>query len=42
MKKILEFLSKNFHFFGGKVFNIFKETCFRNEKYLVVIDTPLI
>ena len=29
--KILEFLSENFQFFGGKIFYIFEYVCFRNE-----------
>ena len=30
--KILEFLSENFHCFGGKIFSIFEQACFRNVK----------
>ena len=31
MWKISEFLSENFHFFGGKIFRIFELVCFRND-----------
>ena len=30
--KISEFLYENFQFFGGEIFNIFEEACFRNVK----------
>ena len=29
-KKIEFFLSENFQFFGGKIFSIFEQACFRN------------
>ena len=29
--KISEFLSENFQFFRGEIFNIFEWACFRNE-----------
>ena len=31
MKKYQNFLSENFHFFGGKIFSVFEQACFRNE-----------
>ena len=31
MKNIKKILSENFHFLGGKTFNIFEQACFRNE-----------
>ena len=31
-KNIKSFLSQNFPFFGCKIFNIFEQACFRNEK----------
>ena len=30
IRKMSEFLSENFHFFGGKIFSIFEEACFHN------------
>ena len=30
MKNIRIFYLKNFHFFGGEIFNIFEQACFRN------------
>ena len=29
-EKYQNFLSENFHFFGGKIFSIFEQACFRN------------
>ena len=31
MKEYQNFLSENFSFFGGKIFSIFEQVCFRNE-----------
>ena len=31
IRKISEFLSENFHVFGGEIFNIFEKACFRND-----------
>ena len=31
MKKYHSFLSENFQFFRGEVFNIFEQVCFRND-----------
>ena len=35
-EKYQNFLSENFHVFGCKIFNIFEQACFRNDK---VLDT---
>ena len=32
MKKISEFLSENFQFFGGEIFYIFEKAYFRNDR----------
>ena len=32
-EKISELLSEKFSFFGGEIFKIFEEACFRNETY---------
>ena len=40
MKKIPEFLSENFQFFGGEIFNKFEMACFRNEIAYVPAKTP--
>ena len=31
MKNIRAFLSENFQFFGGEIYYIFEQACFRNE-----------
>ena len=36
IRKISEFLSENFYFFGGKIFNIFEKACFRNDSLSMV------
>ena len=39
-EKYQNFLSENFHFFGGKIFSIFEQACFRNV-YVKIIQEML-
>ena len=45
MKNIRFFLSESFHFFGGKIFSIFEQACFRNVytvKFQLMTRTPMV